>query len=130
MEKDFRFHAFYWERSIGKNGREWIFSPPTNVYETPESFVVLIEIPGVSKSELKVEVLGNSIVVRGTRRDPVCSGDTVFHNLEIHFGKFEKIIHINASFDKENIKVTYHQGFLRVDIPKKLKRIVEIDIEE
>lgn len=115
---------------MGKNGREWIFSPPTNVYETPESFVILIEIPGVTKSELKVEVHGNSIVVRGTRRDPICSGDTVFHNLEIHFGRFEKIIHINAGFDKENIKVTYHQGFLRIDIPKKVKRIVEIDIGE
>lgn len=113
-----------------KDSREWVFSPPTNVYETAKEFIILVEIPGVLKGDIKVEVHGNSITIRGSRKDPVCSGDTVFHNMEIHFGRFEKIIRISGGFDKDKVKVTYTNGFLKVIIPKKTKRIVEIDIEE
>ncbi|MEO0247007.1 MAG: Hsp20/alpha crystallin family protein [candidate division WOR-3 bacterium] len=130
MEKDFRHLVFFWGKDMFKNSREWVFSPPTNVYETSKDFIILMEIPGVSKDDVKVEVHGNSIFVRGLRKDPVCSGDTVFHNMEIHFGRFEKVIQISAGFDNEKVKVTYTNGFLKIVIPKKSKRVVEIDIEE
>lgn len=113
-----------------RNNREWIFSPPTNVYETSRDFIILVEIPGISKEDVEVKVHGNSIAIRGFRKDPVCSGDAVFHNMEIHFGKFEKVIQISGRFDKDKVKVTYTNGFLKIVVPKKLKRIVEIDIEE
>ncbi|MEO0198986.1 MAG: Hsp20/alpha crystallin family protein [candidate division WOR-3 bacterium] len=130
MEKDFRHLVFFWGKDMFKNSREWVFSPPTNVYETSKDFIILMEIPGVSKDDVKVEVHGNSILVRGLRKDPVCSGDAVFHNMEIHFGRFEKVIQISAGFDNDKVKVTYTNGFLKIVIPKKSKRVVEIDIEE
>jgi len=128
MEKEFGFYRFFWERGE-RSSRTWVFSPPTNVYEDDENFIILIEIAGVKKENVKVEILGNSVIISGVREDPILSGVVTFHNLEINFGRFEKIIHINEAIDADGAKVSYFNGFLKIEIPKKRKRIFEIKIE-
>lgn len=44
---------------------------PVDLYETPDAFVIVADLPGVSKDDLKVQVVEDRLRISGVRRNPV-----------------------------------------------------------
>ena len=111
-----------------------LWNPPTDVYETPDKYVVRIEIPGIQDvdSDVEIELTHNVLTVRGNRRDVSCDTIVSFHQMEIHYGYFEKVITLPHSLDPDARQGTYCNGFLCVIIDKatpqhKQKRRIDIE---
>jgi HSP20 family protein len=103
---------------------ERFWEPPADVYETEEALHVKLELPGVCGEELQVEITGDGrhLIIRGTRRDGAAEREqrTTFHQMEIYFGPFERVIALPAQpeIDPENVQAAYRDGFLLVTLPK------------
>ena len=109
-----------------------LWTPPTDVYETPNTYVIRIEIPGLaSKEDVKIELHHNVVTVRGYRRDRSIDVKLGFHQMEIHYGYFEKVVTLPHSIDPEIEPASYEDGFLCIRIgkaepPKKTRRRIQI----
>jgi HSP20 family protein len=94
----------------------WI--PPTDVYETPDEFVVKMAIAGVKSDDISVEFSDDILTISGKRYDNSTHEKTCFYQVEIRYGYFEQKITLPKTIDENNIGATYKEGLLSVTIPK------------
>jgi len=96
--------------------RPHAWRPPTDIYETEDSFVVRVEVAGMNNSEFAVTVDSNTLVIRGVRQDT--PERRAFQQMEIHFGEFIIEVEFSGEVDINNVAAEYHDGFLTVTLPK------------
>jgi HSP20 family protein len=74
-------------RGLGK----W---PETNVYESPEAFVLVSKVPGVAKKDIDISIKDNTLTISGERKPPKRE-DAKSHLSERFFGAFERSYLLN-----------------------------------
>lgn len=89
------------------------------------------EVAGVRGEDLRVNVEGSTLRLRGVRRTPSSEAIDRLQQMEISFGPFEREIMIEARFDPDAVRARLEDGFLEVRIPKRSaeKRTLEIESE-
>ena len=107
---------------------EQAWKPPVDIYETSEEIVVLVEIAGMSKRDINVTMENDLLKISGIRPDYSPSTKMKLHQMEIDYGKFQRIVKISLPIDTNNISAKYREGFLQITLPKiKLKQPVVIE---
>ena len=107
---------------------EQTWKPPVDIYETADEIVVLVEIAGMKKKDIKVTIEDDLLKISGLRPDYSPSTKMKLHQMEIDYGSFQRIVKIALPIDTENISAKYNEGFLQITLPKKkLKPPVVID---
>ena len=110
------------------------YRPPMDVIETDDRYVVTMEIPGLSKDNIKIVLEGNLLRIEGYRpRNPLCDEEknATFVHSEIHYGHFQRKVEFpHGTIDRESIKSKYSNGFLIIDVPKKKPKEIEIELED
>jgi HSP20 family protein len=91
--------------------------------------VVRFEVAGVRGEDLRVNVEGTVLKLRGVRRTPPSSSISRLQQMEISFGPFEREIAIQAVFDPDAVRARLEDGFLEVRIPKRSPERRKLDIE-
>jgi HSP20 family protein len=105
------------------------WSPPVDIYETQASFVLTAEVPGMSLAELDVKVVDDTLILRGARRWGRDAQGENFHRLESAYGKFERVFKLSQEIDAGRITAELRQGLLKVVLPKRPGRRIEIATE-
>jgi HSP20 family protein len=125
MEQDAR-RADEWLRRFVQSGLppDKLWEPLVDIYETVDSLKIKVELAGVRSEDIHLELSGDgtALTVRGCRRDEEmeAEGRTVFHQMEVYMGPFERTVPIppRLSLDRETITATFRDGFLTVTLPK------------
>lgn len=97
-------------------GRVW--NPPTDIFETEDALHVKIEVAGLRDSDIDIKVNRDYLVIRGQRADEDQLNNARFHLMEIHYGRFERIVRLPHPVDVKDISATLQNGFLRIRVPK------------
>ncbi len=100
--------------------------PATDLFETPQAYIIKVEIAGMAEEELKISMEENSVMIYGNR--PLVNPDGAFHRLEIPYGEFSSSVEIPHDIDLEHVSANYHNGFLIIELPKALP--VNIKVEQ
>jgi HSP20 family protein len=98
------------------------WSPAVDIYETPTSFVLTAEIPGVKSQEIDIKVVDGNLILRGERRWERDVQGEHFHRLESSYGKFERSFSLSERIDSGQITAELEQGVLKVVLPKRSER--------
>jgi HSP20 family protein len=93
-----------------------IWSPPTDVYETEENYVIKVEVAGMRDEDFDVAFENNILMIGGYRSD--LNERRAYHQMEIRFGKFEIAVEIPVVVDMEKATAEYKDGFLMIMLPK------------
>ncbi len=106
--------------------------PLVDVIENEDSLRVEIEIPGVEKDNVKVEVVDDMLVLEGIKRDSECQDRLNYICMERRFGCFRRTIPLPAVGDSSNVKASHENGILIIVLQKlrdrrKTIRKIEID---
>ena len=106
--------------------------PRMDIYEAEGKIVIKADLPGVSKEDIQVEVKDNLLILKGTRKADVYSGDPCFFCQERKFGPFQRTFTFQCSVDLDKIKASFKNGVLKITVSEpeeeKLRKIqVNID---
>ncbi|NIS82088.1 MAG: Hsp20 family protein [Anaerolineales bacterium] len=104
--------------------RSHIWRPPTDVYETEDAYIVLVEIAGMRDAEIAVTFGRRNLTIKGSRADT--SARKAFHQMEIAYGEFATEAEVPSAIDASTIEATYSDGFLRVVLPKAKAKSVKV----
>ncbi len=96
--------------------------PAVDIYETPTSFVLTAELPGVKSSEIDIKVIDGNLILRGERRWERDFQGEHFHRLESSYGKFERSFSLSERIDSDQITAELEHGVLKVILPKRAER--------
>ena len=92
--------------------------PPVDIYETSDGIVLKVELPGVDKNDVSVEVKDNVLTLRGERLlDPEIK-DEHYYRKERNFGKFNRSFSLQDPIQPDLIKAGFKDGILTVEIPR------------
>ena len=92
------------------SGKLWY--PSADVYQTPDGWLVKVELAGVSAEEIEIDIQGNQLYIAGCRRDKSCAVGMTFQQMEITYSRFEKTLEFPASIDGASIEHNFDNGLL------------------
>jgi HSP20 family protein len=91
------------------------FNPACEVDEQDDHFLISLDLPGVSKDEVKVEVIDNRLVISGERKHEKKEGKG---RSERYYGRFERSFALPTAIDADKIEARYENGVLELAVPK------------
>ncbi len=102
------------------------WSPDSDVYEVEDGIMLIMDIAGINRDEIKITIENNILSISGIRCEPVIPGKKSIYRLEVDYGHFEKRFRIPDFIDTEHTEARYENGFLYLKLPKSKKRKIEI----
>jgi len=107
---------------------EAVWRPPTDVYETDDSVVVVVEIAGLGEGDYTITLSGRILLISGERRDP--AERLAYQQMEIRHGRFRTQVHLPWALEPQGQQASYANGFLRVVLSKAQVRRVPVRASE
>src|SRR5579862_736680 len=95
------------------------WSPSVDIFETENEIVVKAELPGVDRKDISLHLENNVLTLKGERRFEKETKEENYHRIERAYGGFSRSFSIPATVDEEKIRADYHDGILRIALPKK-----------
>ncbi len=102
--------------------------PPINVFQQGDDILAVIELPGVSKSDLQIQAKENSIRVFGKKAVDYPE-DASLHRRERVSGEFDRNLSFPVQIEPDGIKAEYRDGILALFLPRAESdkpRVIEI----
>jgi HSP20 family protein len=91
--------------------------PLLNVFCKGDDFIVIAEVPGIKKSDLAVQVKGNTIRLAGTKS--VSYPDKAgLHRRERLAGRFDRVVTLPIEINTDDVKAEYQDGILALYLPR------------
>lgn len=94
------------------------YTPPCDVEETDTHYVVSLDVPGMAKENLNVEVSGDCLVISGSRKEEHISKRGEPQITERYQGRFYRSMSFPGLTEESKIEAIYKDGVLRVAVPK------------
>lgn len=101
-----------------------VWKPPIDVHETPDAYLVEIDLPAVPPADVRITATERSLRVLGQRRLRVVAGAEP-GQMERRGGAFRREIVFPRPIEPRRIHATYVHGAYRLEIPKKDAAAVE-----
>ena len=116
------------------------WTPSVNLYETDHSYLVCVDLAGVDKEKIDVEVLDNQLTLKGQREVPMfgplltpedspgapgTARKPRVHLMEIDHGAFCREVELPEDVDRDRIAANHRNGLLWIELPKVSGRAAE-----
>ena len=98
------------------------FVPTVNTREGEHAYHVEVDLPGMKKEDIHVDVNDNVVIISGERKTKDEVKEEDYYKIESSYGKFERSFTLPENVDVENIHAESQDGVLEVIIPK-LKKV-------
>lgn len=97
------------------------FNPNCEVKETKSNFLLKMDLPGVPKEAIKIDLQDDRLTISGERSEEKKSEDKEgkLHFSEMYYGSFTRSMTFPASVESEKAEAKYDNGVLTLTIPKK-----------
>ncbi|GHV07900.1 heat-shock protein Hsp20 [Campylobacterota bacterium] len=94
------------------------FSPAVNTREKSDAFVITIDLPGVEKEAIAVDLKENFLSISGERKFEDEVKEEQFYRLESRYGRFERRFSLPENTDLDAIEAGFKNGVLTLTLPK------------
>jgi HSP20 family protein len=101
----------------------WV--PATDIYETSDGYVFKVELPGISKEDIKVELNGDNLSIKGERKEEKEVKKEEYHRIERICGSFSRTFQLPKNADGKKIIASMKDGILELRIPKEEQSITK-----
>lgn len=91
------------------------WTPASDIYETDSGYLIAIDLPGVTRNSVEIDLDENRLVIKGTRTVE----ESLKHRTERPVGRFLRTFTVPGSVDQTQIGAEYKDGVLQVRLPKR-----------
>lgn len=103
---------------------ESAFVPPSDVWETEERIIILMEIARLDLKKLNITYQGGYLIIEGERNEPefgIPEKMVKIHKKEIEYGQFRIRVKMNTRIQARACTAEYQDGMLKIILPKDLQ---------
>ena len=121
---------FAWPRGLAEgNAKAWF--PEIDVFERDNYLVTKVDLPGLKKENVNVEVVDGMLTISGERANEAKEEKDNYYRCERTFGTFTRTVPLPDGVALKDVKATFVDGVLEVTVPlpakaETKKHIVEI----
>jgi len=117
-----RINRLFENSYYGNNEREadavanWY--PPTDIIETKDNYVLKLEVPGMKKEDVNIELKANVLTIKGERKEEKEIKEENYHRIESFSGTFSRSFTMPDNIDSQNVFASMKDGVLELKIAK------------
>lgn len=98
------------------------WQPCVDMCETPEAFIVEVELPGMQREDVHIEMEGDTLRITGERRATSEHQERNYYRMERSYGRFERQVQLPGTVAREAIRADFDAGILVITLPKRARR--------
>ena len=117
------FNAAFGDMPNGGTGgapRRWM--PAMDLLETDDDFVLRADLPGMTESDVNVELEDNVLTISGERKSEHEEKREGYYRVERAFGSFSRSLTLPQGVDADSVNASFEKGVLEVRVPKPEQR--------
>jgi HSP20 family protein len=103
------------ERMAEAGAAGW--TPPVDLYETPDRYVLIAELPGLTRNDIDINVQDGTLTLEGRRRAAAVPCER-YHRVERGHGAFRRRFSVPIPIDSQGVSADLKDGVLTVTLPK------------
>jgi HSP20 family protein len=111
---DQTFGGFDWPSPLISEGAGW--SPLVDIEEQDDAYALEVELPGVKREDVNIEVVGNELSITGEIKEKERTG--ALRRRTRRTGRSEYRVRLTEQVDASKIEASLDQGVLTVQVPK------------
>jgi HSP20 family protein len=96
-----------------------LLKPQVDIGATDKEYSVTVEVPGVNEKDVKVEISGNIMTIRGEKKQEKEEKDKNYYRIERSYGSFQRVLCLPEDANQDDVKATFNKGVLTVKMPRK-----------
>ena len=107
--------------------------PEIDVFEKDNRLVTKVDLPGMKKDDVKVEVTDGQLAISGERKREAEEKGKEFYRCEREYGSFYRAVPLPEGTRIEDVKATFSDGVLEVSVPLPAQpeaKVRKIEIQE
>jgi HSP20 family protein len=129
-EMDRLLDDFYGRMTPRGESYEGDWLPAMDMKETDGEITASIELPGLSKEDIKVSVKNDVLSISGEKKHEKTEEKENVHRVERSYGYFKRSVVLPVEVDSAKVKAAFKDGVLTVTLPKiESKKVKEIPIQ-
>jgi len=109
------------------------WSPGIDVFEKDHRLVTKVDLPGMKKEDVKVEVTDGHLAISGERKRETEEKKDNIYRREREYGSFYRAVPLPEGVKIEDVKASFSDGVLEVSVPlpaKQEAKVRKVEIEE
>ena len=112
------FDEAFASRNAARDTDLCAWKPAVDICETDDAFLIEVELPGVRREDITLEVKDTVLTLKGERQPGPGSAGENYHRRERCYGTFHRAITLPAVLDASKTKAIFKDGILQIEIPK------------
>jgi HSP20 family protein len=88
-----------------------LWQPAVDIYRCPTGWKIKFDLAGVKPEDVEVLIADDKLIVRGVRRDTVITEGWSYHQLEITYSRFERVLKIPCELSSAEIQCESRDGW-------------------
>jgi len=116
-----------WPEEGVTNGYKW--APPVDICECGDSISFKLELPGIPREDIDIEVANGVLTIRGEKKSEESKEGETWHRREVNYGAFVRSFSLPSDMKADEAQATFKDGILTISVPKEekaLQRKIEI----
>ncbi|MCA1961062.1 MAG: Hsp20/alpha crystallin family protein [Desulfomonile sp.] len=131
-EMDDLFNSFFgeiappMERFFGAG-----FAPDFDISESDKEVIVKGDLPGVNPSDVEISLTGNTLTIRGEKKEEKEERGENVYRMERRYGGFSRVFTLPCDVQEDKVEAGYKNGVLTVKLPKtesSMRKTIRIDV--
>lgn len=98
-------------------GSNWL-KPVLDISSGDKSYLVTIEVPGADEKDIRIELSGNVLIIKGEKKEYLEEDKEGYYKKERSYGYFQRVLTLPDDADYEAIDAKYNKGIIKITIPK------------
>ena len=113
------FDRFFRGGELPEIGMAGMWVPPIDLSETADKVTVKAEIPGMDPKEIDISIQGDTLVIKGEKKEEKEEKGKNYYRMERRYGSFARSIDLPASVDTNKVTAECKNGVLEITMQKK-----------
>ncbi len=123
LQQSFNQLINYLDKAMNTRLSPGTYNPDFSMEETKLAYIVRVDLPGVDKEKINIELKNNLLTVSGEKKIiREGSSSDKFYVSESSYGAFKRTITLPKDIDDSNLNAQYDKGVLKITVPRKIDR--------
>lgn len=92
--------------------------PAVDLYEEKDEIVAKVELPGIEKDDLQVNITDHLLTIRGEKKKEEETKEKAYYRSERSYGSFSRAVDLPSEVRVEKARASFKDGVLEIRLPK------------
>ncbi len=119
FENAFRNFGISSGKFPAEQGSGILLKPNVDIAASNKEYIITVEVPGVDDDNIKLELMDETLVIKGEKKQETEQKEKDFYRVERSYGSFQRVLTLPEDADKEKIEAKFKNGVLTVTLSRK-----------